>query len=471
MNDFTIFCQIAKEEEQVCPALLIPLELYGREIGFFNHFEHFHLNMKEVKHSVRGKLETQVLNIAIGSEYNKDIDIELRPHREAANVLGQEQFPDNTGINRFLRRFTPAQIEDLSLIHALTFREYSGVDQVDVLVIDLDGFGLLAKRKRGLDFREFEFLFPDRGHVFARKGYFAHYPGKEGYQVFVAYTGQLGDVIAHLLDPGNTSPRSRFYDLYYETLEALDDPTLTLVWRFDGGIMSGEIVEFLIDEGQLFITKGNNSRTSRRLARRANNKMWEWVSPNQQAVDLGWIKIPNCRHKVRVILLRTYRDGQWIYSHIVLNIPEHVLSVKEAVDFYNSRQTVESMIKEGRRVLYVSHLRTSHYWGLKGFAHCVFLAHNLVNWFQRDVFGETDLADLGLKRFVKDIVRLPAQVRRVGRVVYIKLLANHRDARKLAEAIAQINAAKFGRQLGLPLIWGPGFRGAKAPARPLISSP
>jgi len=39
-----------------------------------------------------------VLNIAIGSEYNKDIDTELRPHRETANVLGQEQFPDNTGL-------------------------------------------------------------------------------------------------------------------------------------------------------------------------------------------------------------------------------------------------------------------------------------------------------------------------------------------------------------------------------------
>ena len=97
MNDFTMFCQIAKEE-QVCPALLISLELYGQEIGFFDHFEHFHLDMKEVKHTIRGKIETQVLNIAIGSEYNKDIDTELRPHRETANVLGQEQFPDNTGL-------------------------------------------------------------------------------------------------------------------------------------------------------------------------------------------------------------------------------------------------------------------------------------------------------------------------------------------------------------------------------------
>ena len=174
---------------------------------------------------------------------------------------------------------------------------------------------------------------------------------------------------------------------------------------------------------------------------------------------------------MRVILLRTYRDGQWVYSHIVLNIPDHVLGVKEAVDSYNSRQTVESMLKEGRRVLHISHLRTGHYWGLKGFVHCVFLAPYLVNWFQRDVFGETDLADLGLKCFVQDIARLPAQVRRVGRLIYIKLLANHRDARKLAEAIKRINARKFGRQLGLPLIWGPGFRGAKPPARPLIFSP
>jgi len=279
--DFTMFCEIAEEEERVTPALLIPLEMCAQKIGFFDHLEHLQLDMKEVKHTVLDKAVTQTLNIAISSPYNKDIDTELRPDRQAANVVGQEQFPDQSGINRFLRRFTPLQIENLTLIHGLTLRQYGEVRQAEVVVIDLDGFGLLAKRKRGLDFREFEFLFPERGHVFARKGYFAHYPGKEGYQVFVAYTGQYGEVIAHLLDPGNVSPRSRFYDLYYQVLENLDGAEIILLFRFDGGITSGEIIEFLIDERQLFISKGNNSRTSRRLARRANNDAWEWVSPNQ----------------------------------------------------------------------------------------------------------------------------------------------------------------------------------------------
>lgn len=461
MTDFTMFCEIAEEEERVTPALLIPLEMYAQEIRFLDYLALLQLDMKEVKHTVRDKAVTQILNIAIGSTYNKDIDTELRPDRQAANVVGQDQFPDQSGINRFLRRFTPLQLEDLALIHGLTLRQYGEVRQADVVVIDLDGFGLLAKQKRGVDFREFEFVFPESGHAFARKGYFAHYPGKEGYHVFVAYTGQYGEIIAHLLDPGNVSPRSRFYDLYYQILENLDNPAIKILFRFDGGITSGEIIEFLIDEEHLVISKGNNSRTSRRLARRANNDNWEWVSPNQQANDLGWIKIPNCRHHVRVIVLRTFRDGKVVYSHLILNIPAEVLSVKEAVDLYNARQTVESMIKESRRVLWIGHLRTSHYWGLQAFVAFGFLSHNLLTWFQRDVFGDTGLGDLGLKRFVQDFMRLPARVQKVGRVIWIKLLVAHGDARALVAAIASVNARKFGRQLGLPLLWGPGFRGAK----------
>jgi len=95
---------------------------------------------------------------------------------------------------------------------------------------------------------------------------------------------------------------------------------ISLLFRFDGGITTGEIIEFLIDEGQLFISKGSNSHTSRCLARRANNDAWEWISPNQQANDLGWIKIPNCRHRVRVIVLRTFRRDNAEYSHLILNI-------------------------------------------------------------------------------------------------------------------------------------------------------
>lgn len=404
MADFTMFCEIAEEEERVTPALLIPLEMYAREIGFFDHLVHLQLDMKEVKHTVLGKAVTQILNIAISSPYNKDIDTELRPDRQAANVVGQEQFPDQSGINRFLRRFTPMQIEDLTLIHGLTLRQY-------------------------------------------------------------------GEVIAHLLDPGNVPPRSRFYDLYYQVLDNLDGAEIILLFRFDGGITSGEIIEFLIDEGQLVISKGNNSRTSRRLARRANNDAWEWVSPNQQANDLGWIKIPHCRHRVRVIVLRTFRCDKVVYSHLILNIPAEVLSVKEAVDLYNARQTVESMIKESRRVLWIGHLRTGHYWGLQAFVAFGFLAHNLLTWFQRDVFGNTGLGDLGLKRFVQDFMRLPAQVQKVGRTIRIKLLVAHADARALVTAIASINARKFGRQLGLPLIWGHGFRGAKPTLHPMSLGP
>jgi len=104
------------------------------------------------------------------------------------------------------------------------------------------------------------------------------------------------------------------------------------------------------------------------------------------------------------------------------------LSVKEAVVLYNGRRTLESMIKERRRVLWIGRLRTGHYWEVQAFVAFGFLAHNLLTWFQRDVFGDTSLGDLGLKRFVQDFIRLPAQGQKVGRTIRIKLLVAHANA-------------------------------------------
>ena len=90
---------------------------------------------------------------------------------------------------------------------------------------------------------------------------------------------------------------------------------------------------------------------------------------------------------------------------------------------------------------------------------------------KRDVFGDTGLGDLGLKHFVQDFMRLPARVQKVGSTIRIKLLVAHADARALVTAIASINAREFGRQLDLPLIWGPGFRGAKPALHPMSLGP
>ena len=50
--------------------------------------------------------------------------------------------------------------------------------------------------------------------------------------------------------------------------------------------------------------------------------------------------------------------------------------------------TVESMIKESRRVLWIGHLRTGHYWGLQAFVAFGFLAHNFAGFTpQRDFAG------------------------------------------------------------------------------------
>lgn len=453
----TTACTIAPDAGEVTPALLPDFAAFCVQTGLPRLVAiHLTLSMKEVVHTVWAKCLTLVLSIALGLPSMKAIDEALRPLTALATQLGLPGFPEQSGMQRFVRAFTGSHLEELRDLHQALFRAQTALRPPPdgaplAAVVDFDGVGLLATRTHPqLDTGDYVPVF-DKGHLFARKGYFAQAQGKTGYQVVLAYVGAVHEVLSLFLDPGNATPRHRFYDLYYEVRTVLPEG-IQLTFRFDGGITSGEYLEFLTDERCYALGKGHG-KLARKLQGTIPAGAWVGVAPNQQAAEAGLQRVRGCRYPVRVVLLRTFDGRKTTYSCLLTTIPEAVLDTLQLVELYHARVSIEAWIKEGRQALHFDHLRTTGFRAAEAFLLFVILAQNLLTWCWRDRFGGTALAEVGLQRLV-EFVRLPARLTRTatGRLV-LELLVDSPAARALVRAFAAL-VPPAAVQLPLPAPFG-----------------
>ncbi len=111
----------------------------------------------------------------------------------AANYLGKERWPDQSQINRYLRRFTAANVDERGAVHEQARCQESRARRTGgLLVVDINQCGLVANGQT---------------YEFHRKGYFLHKQGGKGYQLSLAYIGAYEEAVALYLDPGNVHCR------------------------------------------------------------------------------------------------------------------------------------------------------------------------------------------------------------------------------------------------------------------------
>jgi hypothetical protein len=76
------------------------------KLDVFNMLDQVKVKMKEVNYTVRQKMVTIVLSIAAGCEYTSDINHKLVPDTVVAEMVGMPRFPDQSQVNKLLRRST-----------------------------------------------------------------------------------------------------------------------------------------------------------------------------------------------------------------------------------------------------------------------------------------------------------------------------------------------------------------------------
>ncbi|MFQ5754016.1 MAG: transposase [bacterium] len=389
---------------------------FAESIGFFQLFKDIlHVDMKEVRYTNLDRVKTLIASIAIGCQYGKDINHKLMPYKGAARCCQLEQFPDQSQINRFLRRFDRTNISELDHIfeHLLSF---SGLWRVQQKVdIDFDCTGLVVY---------------GRTFQLACKGYFPKKRSSRGYQLSLATTANtlFKEILSLHLDPGNSYADRRLWDAIYQVAEILGDVDRIGVVRADSASGTGPNIEAFKDHNLSFLIKGKNPRTAEKFARKLSYENWIPIDFFIRIADMHDQKIHRCPYPIRVIVVETTSPkGRKKYSHLYTDIEQDPENIFHR---YNKRQNIESIIKEDKYALYITHLRTRKFLGILSFLYFAMITYNLLSLFKYSVLRETGLENMAISELVNKLMDIPAKIQANNKQLSLAFPEKHSLCRK-----------------------------------------
>src|SRR5205823_6035603 len=134
-----------QQEETVSAFLMLVLE-YAHESGAFRLLDEVvQVPMKHVTYTTLHKAQTVMVSLVMGCAHTKAINETLSDETAAANYLGMPRFPEQSQINRYLTRFTPANVDALGLVHERLLRQQSRARRAaGPLVVAFDQCGIVA---------------------------------------------------------------------------------------------------------------------------------------------------------------------------------------------------------------------------------------------------------------------------------------------------------------------------------------
>jgi hypothetical protein len=389
---------------------------FAESIDFFQPFEqHLQVNMKEVVYSNLDRIKALMASIVIGCKYGKDINHKLLPYQAAAHCCQLNQFPDQSQINRFLRRFESSNVTELDYIFEWLLRHHGLCHSQPKIDIDFDATGLVVYGKT---------------YQLARKGYFPKKRSSHGYQFSIATTANVlfKEILSLHLDPGNYCADSRFWDAIYQVADILGDTGRIGLIRADSASGTGKNIEALLDHRLSFLIKGRNSRTAENFAKKLSHRDWMPIDFFIRIADLDEQKIHNCRYPVRVIVVETTTSkGRKIYSHLYTVLDKEP---EELFHHYNGRQNIESIIKEDKHGLYITNFRTRKYFGILAFLYFATICYNLLSLFKHHVLKDTGLESMSVIEITNKLMDIPAKVRTQGHQLTLAFPEKHELCKK-----------------------------------------
>lgn len=410
------------EQEATVSAFLMVVLEYGMEIGLLGLHglldRLLHVAMKTVRYSPLDKAQTIIASLVLGCAHTKAINERLGEDVAAANYLGRERWPDQSQINRYLTRFTAANVDELGLVHEQMLRQQSHARRAaGLLVVDLDQCGLVANGQT---------------YEFHRKGYFPRKRGQQGYQVSLAYLGAYDEAIQLYLDPGNVHCTARLADLLraVDRLFGPEDTALDLVRRLDAGYDSAANRVLLARLPGYVVLKGAQSELARRLAAPVALHDWLPVADDVHGVEVA----PDESGLRRLIYELHQADGAVDYALLYTNLPATEWGLGRLFTFYNARTTIEAFFAAARHVYNIQNLRSRKFWAIYAFLRFVVLSHNLLHWTKQARLAPTRLATATTRQLVSYAARVRAHVAWDGHW-HVRILRASPWATQLLEAL------------------------------------
>jgi hypothetical protein len=415
-----IYCEKEVFNDYLISGFAAMLAVYAKEIGYFDAFStYLNVDIKEVDFTVLGKIEVIIIATCMGCDHTKDINFELRPYPALPNILDMPRIPEQSQISRFYSKLSMNNYLELVYVMDDLFSSYCmPVFENYPVDIDIDTTGIV--------------VYGDT-YECKKKGYFSHQQGKEGYQLTAAITNSACNfVIANILDPGNVSPGSRFFDILYSAAESLGSLDRIGLIRADRAQGTGENVQELIELGMEFLIKAINGKTALKYIESIGygNISWTEVTDIVKVADIGMQAVPSCCHKTRVILIETItfnkKKKEYVkkYTNLYVRIKRE-MNDAEIFNLYGERQIIESVFDTSKNGLAIDVLKCRKFAGLSSSIILTFISYNLLCLFRKDVLSGLGLENLGIKEIIKRLMNIPAKVKREGNILKLGFPDNH----------------------------------------------
>lgn len=416
-----------------------------------------------------------VYNVLTGGERLEDV--KARRHDLAyLDALGAQRIPDATTAGDFLRRFSTADIE--ALMDGINTRRCAlwrsqPEEKRRLALIDVDG--TIQKTtgvcKQGADFS---------------------YDGQWGYGPLVITLANSGEVL-FIVNRGANRPSHDGAPLWmqkaidwamragFQKVRFRGDTDFSLTAHFDGWTNARVEFDFGIDANSAFVTKAEAipqdcwkplSRPAKRTIATAPRdrqpnckeqivKQRGYENLRLQAEHVAEVEYTptKCGKIYRMVILRktiavekgqTHLFDQTRYFFYVSNIAKDSLSTSEVVFENNARCNQENLIEQLKNGVHATNAPAAEFNANWAYMVICTLAWNLKAWLGLVLpawLGARDLLRMEFRRFVAEVICVPAQVLSTGRQLVFRLLACPKQARLLIEGTIHL---KGGLACGCP---------------------
>lgn len=293
------------------------------------------------------------------------------------DLLGLEQFPDQSTLRRLLQRLPPQAIRQLATLHDGLRSQFWVLPQApSSLILDLDSVVLtLYGHQQG-----------------AQVGYNPKKRGRRSYHPLLCFEGHRQEFWHGSLRPGNTSANTGVVFFFQRCMAKVPAGLARqrIRVRADSGFFGGKFIALLERLGVGYVIVAKNYKTIKSRAREAcfhklrhgfevaefQYQAHQWPKARRFVV----MRRPIPEDPVEAKQLTLFKDRRYAYSVFVTNLE---LEPWRVWKFYQPRATTEKNIRELLYDLPLGKIPSADWLANVAFFHLVLLAYDLVHWFRR----------------------------------------------------------------------------------------
>jgi Transposase DDE domain group 1 len=208
------------------------------------------------------------------------------------------------------------------------------------------------------------------------------------------------------------------------------------IWRLDGGFGSDAAINWLLSRDYPLVVKGYNSRRAQKVGRALESNAWQQVRANQWVAAVPHGHRYARRTQTVALRWRTER-GKEKYAlliHALVDCP-----LLQVVAAYDARAGMEAEIKQDKLGLGLVRRRKQHWGAQEAWILLTDVAHNLLTWTHRWMWGGSRFESYGHLRLVQDVLTIPGHLEFKGdKLQKVALHRSHPFATEMQSCLAHL---------------------------------